>query len=248
MAYTVKNMVVVSAASADEEAAAYADHPNDVVMVIRSDIMDAQTPTPPPTPTYETLTSYVETDPGSMLTVSANSVTATDLIRTVSAYVQKDFGIGHFAGDFQIDFECTVTGIGAAYAGFNAIALTNSASDYHAAYAAGAAEICALIAATSASSVSVYAHELVGGAEYNSAAFTLALNTKYYMRLRRASSVGTSGTLYLDIYSDQARASLLSTLTLALHSAESYRYLDAIQSNNSGNALAISGTIGNIAL
>lgn len=243
MAYQVKQLVVIEAANADEEAAAYADYPTDAVMVIRTDLLAPadQGGDPPPTPTYEDLTTYTEADPGSMIVVSAKTLTATNLRRNISAYVCKDFGEDHFSGDFEIDFELRALGYSAQYAGCTFVTLNNAATDYQSNLATTGSSNGIMLAANPTPAVCV--QEASAGVPHSSTFFTLVIGTTYYMRLRRVGVV-----LSLLIYSDAARTTLLTTLSLALQSAPAFRYFHAVQSINSGHTLAISGSIGNIAL
>jgi hypothetical protein len=243
MAYEVKQLIVVEAANAADEAAAYADHPDDTVLVIRTDLLAQADPggDPPPDPTYEDLTTYTEVDPGLLISVSATALTATSLRRNVSEYVCKDFGADYFTGDFEIDFEIKALGYSAQYAGCTVVTLNNAATDYQANLAALGSSAGVMLAANPTPAVCV--QEVAAGVPHSSAFYALAIGTTYYMRLRRVGSV-----LSLLIYSDAARTTLLTTLSLTLQAAPAFRFLHAVQSINSGHALAISASIGNIAL
>ncbi len=53
-----------------------------------------------------------------------------------------------------------------------------------------------------------------------------ATATQYWYELERDEAVGTYGTIYLRIYSNSSRTTLLDTLSIALHtSLKDYRYL-----------------------
>lgn len=242
MTYTVKTFTAVDAASDAEEAAAYAAYPTDIVLVYRTDLA------PPPPPVYEDLTAYTEVDPSGMLSEAASALTVTGLTRNVAAYLYKDFTAGHFTGNFTHNFEIKITGVGANYANVPAMALNNTLSEYNAVYT-GSGNIQAIWLSSVPTNVpNINLHELCAGAQYNSAVFTPSLNTTYYCTFRRNTAVGTYGTLYLDIYSDAAHTSLITTLSLALHSTVAFRYLYPVQSVNTGSTSALSAVIQNLSL
>jgi len=75
----------------------------------------------------------------------------------------------------------------------------------------------------------------------------LSLSTDYYLTIERDEAVGANGTLYARIYSDEARATLIETLTLSLTEKQDFRYIYAMiswDSASGGNSW--SGTISNL--
>jgi hypothetical protein len=229
------NMQIIECASQTEEDTAVA---NGALIVIRTDLL----PQPPLPDTYEDLTTFTEVDPSSVLTVSSDDVTFTGLTRATSTYVYKDYGVDSF-DDFSIDFEYKVTANSSGGLNFNGmfISLSNSIGEREAIRTASG-NIQGLLCGNSGASRFIGLCETKSGSNYASAFFTPALNTDYYCTLSR---VGTA--LNLKLYSDANRTTLAGQLSLTVL-ALPFRYLYAVQSVNSGQAVTMSGVVGKVAI
>jgi hypothetical protein len=90
--------------------------------------------------------------------------------------------------------------------------------------------------------------------EINGATYTqvetseiLSEDTDYYLTLDRDESVGTFGTLYAHLFSDEARSTTLETLTLTLTEKQDFRYIyGAISWDDATPNNTWSGTISNL--
>jgi|GEM_PF-1428486 len=195
----------------------------------------------------EDFTTYTEVDPNSHITVTASRVAYAGLSTSEDAYVYKDKGVDHFAGDYEhlatvlID---AVTGDGLV---FNWV-LANLINDMKGiADAAGDYNGAATRYTNSDTSYKVSLYERVGASAYSDV-YVGAVDTIYYLKIKRDEGVGTYGTLYCYIYSDAARTNLLDTLTLTLHEKEDFRYIYACNSYNNASGFTITGYTENLDL
>lgn len=186
----------------------------------------------------ETLTTYTENDPSSVVTVAANQITVTAARKDAEYQVYKDKGAGHFSGDFThtVALRYTQWGTygpsGFCWALANEIVTANLNMSYPVLFAGG-------FNWHYTSSKRLVLGET--GAEWDSEAEewnlvfywdyygNISLNTWYYFTLERDETVGTYGTLYGRIYSDADRTNLVDTLVLALHAKEDFRYAYAAE-------------------
>ncbi|MFA6040611.1 MAG: hypothetical protein WC733_03830 [Methylophilus sp.] len=226
---------IVECASQAEEDLAFT---NGAKIVIRTDLF----PQPTAPVTYEDLTTYIEIDPTDVLAVTANDVTFTNLTRLTSTYVYKDFGVDYFA-DFSINFEYKVTANSSGAINFNGmfIALSNSIGEREAIRTASG-NIQGILCGNNGASRFIGLCETKNGSNYASSFFTPSLNVNYYCTLSR---VGTA--LNLKLYSDEARTTLVSQLSITVL-ALPFQYLYPVQSVNSGTNVTMSGVIGKISL
>jgi len=189
----------------------------------------------------EDFTTYTEVDPNARIAVTANRVTWASLQRDEDAYVYIDKTANYFAGNFKINVTHRIT-TGANSGLVYFCTMTNLVDDWKG------------IDDALGDALGVFSHkhdtlttyhigitEVDGGASYSSTQYTVTVDTDYYLTLTRDETVGTYGTLYLYIYSDVARTTLLDTLTLALHDKIDFRYFYACQSYNSAQVNALSG-------
>ncbi len=187
---------------------------------------------------FENLTTFTEVDSSSRLTLTTERVTAANLQRNVTAYLYKDFGVDHFAGDFSIDLDIRLT---ASENGglIEFLALCNDIGDFG--FRSTAISVAVY---RDASNNILQLIEGDGGPSYSDAA-NISLNTTYYCRFERDESVGTYGTAYLHIASsdaDRTSETWIDTLEMALHtSLKNYRYLYAMAGLNSALTPSISG-------
>jgi len=196
----------------------------------------------------QVLTGFTETDPNSKLTVTRDKVLATDLNRDESAYVYRDMGADYFDGDFEFNFEIEATdNPGGSYGQFYVMTLANSVNDFGSIKAASG-DMLGIGVATRDPDWKLT--EVVGGTEYSSLLDDVGSQaTKYYATFKRDESVGTYGTIYLYLYSDADRTTLVDSTSLALHSKQDFRYLYALQSQDIDNSVQrATGYIQNIRL
>lgn len=192
----------------------------------------------------EDFTTYTETDPADNITVdSASQVTVTTLLRNTDTFLYKDKGAGHYAENFRHKFRTQQT-YGSANGTCIFWSLTNDVDD-RAALSAGnkSALFCEWYNRTARML------ELDSGTNYVDVTAALSDATNYYMTVERDEAVGTYGTIYLYIYSDAGRTTLLDTLTLALHtSKKDFQYQFAVMSFNNNTTNYVSGVIADLDL
>lgn len=186
---------------------------------------------------------------GSDLEATASTVTIDGLSNSEDAYVYRDYGANFFNGDFvhQFEFELTSATVNAPLIGVWALMNTVASlgtyipiNDYLAVgvlYATG-------------DILRIYIAESDSGTAYGvSTTRDIALNTTYYANVYRLEGVGTYGTLYLDLFSNEDRtAQVGATLPLPLHSKKDFRYVYGVNSYNSASGDTVSGYVKNLAL
>jgi len=181
----------------------------------------------------ENFLTYPEIDPNSRITVTATRVTWAGLTGNEDAYVYSDKGVNYFNGDFvHLLTLCITASVN------NAViypwALTNTLDDIYGIYLAGGSFLGLRI--QHQTTIQLGLGESDAGVYYESTYYVMTAGIVYYLKIVRDESVGTYGTLYLYIYSDAARTTLLATKSLALHtSKKDFRYIFAVGSydNNS---------------
>lgn len=188
-------------------------------------------------------TSYTETDPNGRITVTADEIAFAGLTRNEDAHVYKDFGVAYFSGDFNIDFEFRRTALNTGIAVI--CGLTNDVDDFRALITGG--KDYQGVHLSEAGDVAM--GELDGGTPYFDG-YAVSNGTTYYCTFVRDESIGSYGRLYLYIYSDAARTTLLDTLQVDLHtSKKDFRYLFFLDTYNDGQgAFTISGSVYNAAI
>lgn len=192
----------------------------------------------------EDFTTYTEVDPGTKITITATRVTFADLRRNEEAYVYLDKGVDYFAGNFTIYLTLNLS----AYDGAEVLSpwvMANDIDDVRG-IDVDLASDSLFIYIGSALAVTIY--ECDGGTLYGDASpYTITAGTTYYLKIVRDESVGTYGTLYLYIYSNSARTTLLDTLSVALHtSKKNFRYIYPLSVWNAGTSHSASGYVENL--
>lgn len=185
----------------------------------------------------EDFTTYTEVDPSSHATVTASKITVAGVTRNEDTYVYDDKGAGHFSGDFvhPLTVYQASSSSGTPYAG--AGVLRNDIDDMK----QGGDSIGVLLK----NALNIAAYEADGGSEYFDQ-YSVSQDTPYYLELERDESVGTYGTLYVRIYSDAARTTLVATVSVALHSSKKdFRYAFPFTSYDSNNSSTTDGYVEN---
>ena len=196
-------------------------------------------------PAHRDFTDYTKVDPnGRFTSVLDYRIEVTGLTQNEDAYIYKDMGQDCFDGDFlaymEIEFSAMADGDNTIVFG-----LANLVDDFNGIDTASGDELAVVLNRTGAA-YKIMLYELDAGTLYSDS-YTGALNTKYYLTIKRDEAVGTYGTLYCYIYSDEARSALFDTLTLTLHtSKKDLRYLYAVQSWNNASGVTCSCDITNL--
>ncbi len=188
----------------------------------------------------EDFTTYNnDTDPNSRIAETTRRITATAIQRNEDAYTYLDKGAAFFDGDFVHNLTVRITDgtqDGRAYVW----ALTNTVDDMKGIDDASGSYLGVFLYQGPGPIYQIYSEESDSGT-IQQRNYDISLNTTYYLSIERDESVGAQGTLYVYIFSDEARTTLLSTLTRALNtSKKDFQYIFAMNTWNSGTTQAIS--------
>lgn len=181
------------------------------------------------------LTTWTETDGAGVLTVTSAKVTGALQTYTTATYLSKDLGAGYLSGDFTFNFTL-----------YNAIDSANNATVLHyplivsnvlAGYQTHINDDNDLMSVGWKQSTGEILLIEWDGATGQSTSYVGADDTIYYCTFRRDESVGTYGTIYLDIYSNSGRTTLLSSLSRLIQgSTKDYRYVQLTVSRDDGTS------------
>lgn len=183
------------------------------------------------------LTGYTEYDPYGRLTIASTKCTLTGGYRNQNWNLYKDFGANYFDG-IDIDFEMRLTSC-TTWASMSVIGISNSTGD-SASWAS--TDYLVFMARTGTSD---YRITLLSGDGSVSDYMAAAVNVTYYCTLRRAAG---SNSVYLDVYSDSDRLTLLDTLVITGIGSTKHRYIHAMVSRYGASSAAASGWVDHIYL
>ncbi|KKM63924.1 hypothetical protein LCGC14_1506580 [marine sediment metagenome] len=181
----------------------------------------------------ENFDTFVETDPGSVIEVTSSRVTWTDIeARQDNTHVSLDKGAAFFDGSFvhTLTISLIASEKGASYSFF--WSMTNDLDDFQGLLDNSKdALVLRCVHPNSPDIPVIQIFELDSGSPSGSATkFNLTTGVVYYLTLTRNETIGSFGDLILTIYSDAARTTLLSTLTLNLNVKTDFRYVMVGQS------------------
>ncbi len=183
----------------------------------------------------EDFSGYSKLDDNSRYTIIESRIIATDLPSNEDAYVYEDKTAAYFDGDFTHILTVRMTE-GTTDGRFYFWALTNTVNDMKGIDDASGSYLAAYFYASSTPTYHIYLEECDAG-QIRADAFTISLNTTYYLKIVRDESEETYGTLYCYIYTDSARTALVDTVTQALTtSKKDFRYIFGANNRNSGTA------------
>lgn len=206
-----------------------------------SSISGFQSPIAKANPTYEDFTTYTEVDPNSHI-----GLVGTDHIDFVAygnedAYLYKDKGSGHFT-DFEHLIDAKLSTAYGSYVPAFFWALTNNINDMKGISDANQHAIGALMSDESPQ-YWLRIWETYLGTRYWSTPYVISSGTWYYLEIIK------SGTNFqCKIYSDPARTSLITTLSLTMHADPSFQYVFASNTYNKGTAYTVTLDIENLDL
>jgi len=166
----------------------------------------------------ENLTTYIEVDSGSDITVTAPSASFVAMPREVVSYVYKDFGAGYFT-DFDIDFEFQITAMSTTGVA-SIFSVSNTIGTFQDQITAGDGLRVVAYGNTNNFQIQIRDENIVAGDVYTYGGTSTPL---LYCTVKRN---GTTFTL--DVYSDSGRTSLLDTLTITCETGAK-RYLSVAQ-------------------
>ncbi|KKM14949.1 hypothetical protein LCGC14_1700980 [marine sediment metagenome] len=188
-----------------------------------------------------------EVDPNGRIAPTTRRVTWTSLTRNEDAYYYDDKGAAFFSADFVHFLTINITTAAASCEG-GTWALTNDLDDLRG-LKTNNKDALFLYFIHTGGNLKLQINELDGGTSYAGTAYNATAGTVYYVSIERDESVGTYGTLYLYLFSDEARTTLVNSQSIALHtSKKDFQYVHVVQTWNAGTSHASSGYSENLDL
>jgi len=179
----------------------------------------------------EDFTTYTEVDPGSDITVTAPRITFTNLYASQDFYVIKDMGEDYFDGNFEHDFTIYVDSQDDESYYF-AWGLSNAENTLPDIDTAEGDYLGVSVGGEVPTDLAFEMYECNDGdlTSWYGAPYGLEIeeDTLYYCTVIRNEGDGTYGTLYLYVYTDESRETLLDDLYVTLTEKQDFRYIYGI--------------------
>lgn len=189
------------------------------------------------------LTTFTETDPGNYFSVTSTGVRFTnfkDPTPEGGTYVYKDYGVNFWAADFEIKFTFDYDAGSSYPRQLMVCSLANTINVWASCPDLLGVRIADNSAVGDPQPSKLRLAERDGGTGYTVEAnlgYDVSDGVAVYCTFWRDESVGTYGTIYLNVYSDSARTNLLHSQSLGLHtSKKDFRYFYATQGWSVGDA------------
>lgn len=195
---------------------------------------------------FQDFSTYTEIDPNGRLAVTTNVITVTSLSRDENGcHVYKNFGVNFFRHSFTHEGQLKTSTTGTTNGGyFSFLNFQNSVTNIDNTIDHVRAEVFM----TSSTTPQISIVEAVSSTLYTSG-YIAALDVDYWWTFDFDITIGTYGTIYLYIYTDASRTTLVSTLSVALHKAHILPYGYVINSfDDNQAALTISGEVSDYVL
>lgn len=189
--------------------------------------------------TIENLSTYTEVDGSNRLSRTSSTETFTSMGTAETAYAYKDFGASYFTGTAY--FEGTLNASFFSTPGTMFFGYGSSVGTW------GADNDVAGILLQNSAGYTPYCDLKTAGVETDGVGTAISAATTYYYRCGFFSGLGQYGGLYMWIYSDAGRTTLVSSAINLRTAATAYRYFYTARSLGSGSG-ACSGTNADITL
>lgn len=193
----------------------------------------------------EDLNYFTEVDPNNHLSIVAYYTAWFQAINNEeNAYFYSEAWNGALSGSFEFDFQFNITSTQPNGTVF-LLSFTNDLGDAYYNILNGDLLGVSVFQNPDGGDLEVRLHEYYNSNESSTSdTYVISTGTDYYCTIKRDESLGW-GTLYLYIYSDNLRTTLLDTLIVNLHNRVNFHYLYLSQSLNiSQNGTPITGTCG----
>lgn len=179
--------------------------------------------------------TYTEDDvPTRIALTDSTTVTVTDLDNDEQVQLYKDFGAGYFSGDFEHHLRTQYTSDTDSGDVCGVWALTNDLTGGIVSLYAASKDFLTLYWSHLSGTDKLVLAELNSGSFSSDESTDLDASTNYYIKIVRYESVGTYGTLYCYIYSDDSFSTLVDTLSVALTEKQDFRYHFWVLGNEDG--------------
>jgi hypothetical protein len=181
----------------------------------------------------EDYTTYTESDPTGEITVTAPTITFTSLNTAAGGYVYYDYGAGYFDTSVEHDLEFSLNSSSDFFAQVTLWMLANGI-DTPTGLGSDLLAVTAYKNTGASATVDLY---LEYPPTYSATIAGLALNTTYYLTIVRGAT-----TLTVYVYTDAARATLLTSDSISVPGAPTFRYvygLSAYGPASAGNATGV---------
>ena len=181
--------------------------------------------------------NWTENDPNGHVAIASDTrCTFTAMHRAEEARIYKDMTADFFDGDFEHLLEAYWTEGQEYYEHGPFWALANIVDDEGACNANANGHLETFFY-YNASFQQINCHAYSGGSQDDTDAWTSCNTaTLYYLKIKRDEAVGTYGHLYVYIYSNSNRTTLLDTLDVTLGEKTDFRYAYAVQADASSNS------------
>lgn len=184
----------------------------------------------------ENLTTYTQVDPFDYIATTTTRCTVSNMTRNVAAYCYCDKGADFFNA-LGIKFTICLTGYTGTNPAYVPFALANVVGPRS---AFGTTDMYVMFYRTSSVE---YRLRLIRGIYGDEDYYVMTMNTIYYCTLERAAG---ADTVYLKIYSNPERTSLLDTLSVSGFGTTKWRYIYAANSLDTTASGTFSGYTENI--
>lgn len=193
--------------------------------------------------TLQDFNNYIEIDPSGYLTITSATQLNWVAQKDADTYLYSDKGVDHFNGDFEHKVTVKAT-TGGATAWVWMLAndlddvkgLAENAKSFESVY----------ISQQSGTEILIYLFENDVTTRYDDHILGL-FNTTYYLTIKRDESGGTYGTLYLYVYFNPGRTTLLDVVSVNLHTSKrDFRYIYAFNLYNDLTSGSLTGQSNNL--
>jgi len=190
--------------------------------------------------TIQDLSTYSEVDTNSRISRTSTTETFSNLGYAETAYSYKDFTAGFFAGSQYFEGELNVS-FGTS-AGTLLFCYGNELGPF-----ASATNLSGIVLQYT-TALNTYVWNRNGGTDAYLQCGNLSTSTTYYYRVGILAGLGQYGAVFIEIYSDSGRTTLVTSGIVQRPAATNYRYFYPVQSNGSAGSGVLTGTNANITL
>lgn len=199
---------------------------------------------------YQDFGDWTEVDTTNKLGEWGTEIIAIDLEREDTSYFYYDFGSNYWSGDFEFKFKYYHS---SSYENgeMGWIMLCNTVGDRYYMDNNATEDFISTYVYDTGTTNRVYVREREASTQYYSSVNdTITDGTWQYIKFKRDESVGTYGTLYTYVYSDDTYTTLIDSASLTLHAKNDFRYMVVTSAYGGGSfpTASIVGTFKHLTL